>query len=551
MRPQSPRTPVDDAPRRPLRIPFAALLALLLAPAARAQVYAVFLKDPKQLKRFAGHTAEVDGELALIGEAKAGITLANGRATYQGGKGNNEFWLAFTDDPQTLPYELEDGERVATGRKGATTSLTGDQIARLHSFMPRHSLFGLAREHAIRRGAADDAAKVRDAFKAGTTEWSAAHARHVAQLEQLRTWLETTCFPGAAKKLAAEIDKQRKQVAKEARARRLADALASIRKVPTPSGLTELAAKLAPGKTFHVAESQHLRFTYESQLSDDQARSLLELAETMIDGFRAEFVDPWLAEDFPDTIPDGRFMEFWWGPEERTAHERFLVEWYGVSWGGNLEQRVAAMSGRYRRKVEPEYLDYWKIADNTDLDAIVAHQLGHVLANLHCNAGRHGDLPNWIEEGVGYWLALTYVGRNGVTCKEFAQASYARTAGHAAERSVFLGETEIFTTLALDHGAPIDALLRKPLHSMEDADLAKSFSFFEYVGRQEGKPGQQWLRALCELYAAGGSSLDAWRARSEALFGVQGEDVFKVLDARWRARAEDVKRTGLERPKRR
>ena len=522
------------------------LITLLFAASARAQVYAVFLKDPKQLKRFAGHTAEVNGELALIGEAKAGIKVVNGQSTYSGGDGNNEFWLAFTDDPANLPYKLVEGKYESAGKKGGTTSLKGDQIARMQPFLPRHSLFGLAREYAIRKQAATELQVKRDASKPGSPEWSSAHVRYLAQLEQLKTWLQSTCFPDAATKLGAEIAKQGKQVAKEARAQRLANALTSITMVPTPTKLTELAAKLAPGKSFKVAESLHLRFTYESALADDQVKALLELAERMIDGFRAEFVDPYVAEDFQDQIPEKRFMEFWWGPEERDAHARFLTDWYGVSWGSNAEQRIAAMSGRYRRNDEVEYLDYWKIADNNDFDAIVAHQLGHVLANLHLNANRKGDLPSWIEEGVGYWLALSYLGKNGVTCKEFAQASYGKSATHEVERSVFLGESEIFTTLALDHGAPIDALLRKPLHQMEDADLAKAWSFFEYLGDQEGKPGQQWLRAVCDLFAGGTPGIDAYRTRSDALFGVQGEDVFKLLDSRWKARAEQVKRSGYE-----
>jgi hypothetical protein len=521
-------------------------VALWLASAAHAQVWAVFLKDPRQLKRFAGHTALVNGELALIGEAKAGINLVNGQAQYSGGDGNNEFWLAFTDDPTNLPYKLVEGKYESAGKKGGTTSLKGDQIERMQSYLPRHSLYGLAREYSIRRQAATELQVQRDASKPGSPEWSTAHVRYLAQLEQLKTWLQQTCYADAATKLGAEIAKQGKQVAKEARAQRLASALASIQMTPTPSKLTELAARLAPGKSFKVAESLHLRFTYESALPDDQVKALLELAERMIDGFRAEFVDPHLSEGFLDQIPDKRFMEFWWGPEERDAHARFLTDWYGVSWGSNAEQRIAAMSGRYRRNDEIEYLDYWKIADNKDFDAIVAHQLGHVLANLHYNANRKGDLPSWIEEGVGYWLALSYLGKNGVTCKEFAQASYAKTASHEVERSVFLGESEIFTTLALDHGAPIDALLRKPLHTMEDADLAKAWSFFEYLGDREGKPGQEWLRAVCELYSAGTLSGDAWRKKTEELFGVTGEDVFKLLDKRWKERAEQVKRTGLE-----
>lgn len=531
----------------PLSFVAASLLMHAAAPfaaPARAQVYAVFLKDPKSAKRYAGHVVEVNGQPAVVGEAKSGIKLENGRINYQGDKGTNELWVVDTADPEAVPYKLEGAAYVQSAKKGGTVTLTGSQIANIQYLLPKHSLYGLAREHAIRRAAATEAATRRDAFKAGSTEWSAAHVRYLGELRQLHTWLESTCFPEAAKKLAAEIDKQGKQVAKEARAQRLSAALASITLVPTSLRLVELGKKLAPNSTFKVQESTHLRFTYDDALGDEHVKALLELAEQMIDGFRGEFVDPWLGEDFLDTIPDTRFMEFWFGPEEKNAHEHFLTDWYGVSWGNHKEERIAAMSGRYRRNDVTEYLDYWKIADNKDFDAIVAHQLGHVLANLHMNQGRKGDLPNWIEEGVGYWLALSYLGKNGVTCKEFKQQEYAKSGGNQVERSVLLGETEQFTQIALDHGRPVDAMLLLSLSQMEDADLAKSWSFFEYVGAVEEKRGQLWLRALCDLYAEGNAGMASYRAKSEALFEVKGEDVFKLLDARWKARAEQVQRSG-------
>ncbi len=526
----------------------ASLLLHVAAPfaaPARAQVYAVFLKDPKAAKRFAGHTVEVNGQPALVGEAKAGIKLENGRINYQGDKGTNELWLVDTTDPQVVPYTLDGTTYVSSAKKGGTVTLTGSQIATIQQLLPKHSLYGLAREHAIRRAAATEAQTRRDAFKAGSVEWSAAHVRYLGELRQLATWLGSTCFPDAANKLAAEVEKQSKQVAKDARAQRLATAQKSVTMVPTPLKLVELAKKLAPTASFKVQESTHLRFTYESALSDEQVKALLELGEQMIDGFRAEFVDPWLGDDFADTIPDTRFMEFWFGPDELNAHEHFLTDWYGVSWGNHKEERLASMSGRYRRNDVTEYLDYWKIADNKDFDAIVAHQLGHVLANLHYNQGRKGDFPNWIEEGVGYWLALSYLGKNGVTCKEFKQQEYAKSAGAQVERSVLLGETEQFTQIALDHGRPLDGMLLLSLSQMEDADLAKSWSFFEYIGAMEEKRGQLWLRALCQLFAEGKAGVPEYRAKSEALFDVKGEDIFKLLDGRWKARAEQVQKSGL------
>ncbi len=533
------------------RVLLALLAMLLFAPFAPAQVYYVLFKDPKTAKRFPTACITVKGQPALVGEPKSGITLENGQIRYQGDKGSNELWVVNTADPAVVPYKLADDAYVSAGVKGGTATLSGNQIAGIQILLARQSLYGMSREYALRKQQLDAAQKSRDAVKAGSAEWSTAHAKLLGEMERLHTWLDTTIYPEAAKKLAAELEKQRKTVAKEAYAQRLAAALASIASVATPPRLVELGNKLAPGTVFHVQESLHLRFTHDTRLSDEQVHELLLLAEKMIDGFRAEFVDPYVGADFKDFVPDDRFMEFWFGPDESSAHERFLTDWYAVSWGDHKDERVAALSGRYRRNQPPEYLDYWKIADNTDFDAIVAHQLGHVLANLHCNQGRKGDLPTWLEEGVGYWLALSYLGRNGVTCKQFEKAEYAKPAGgKKAERSILMGETELFLRVALDHGPPADLLLRKPLHQMEDADLAKAWSFFEWIARDEGKRGQLWMRALCEVFAHAGPSLVQYRATSEEAFGVQGEDVFKALDERWRKHAEELQRSGAEPQKR-
>ena len=204
------------------------------------------------------------------------------------------------------------------------------------------------------------------------------------------------------------------------------------------------------------------------------------------------------------------------------------------------------MSGRFRKAQAPEYLDYWKVSDNKDFDAIIAHELGHVLANLHYNRGRKQDLPPWLEEAVGYWLAISYVGKNGVNCGQFEDADYGKAQKNKVERAIFMGESELYTTVALEHGPPSDQLLRKPLHQMGDGDFAKSWSFFEWVAKEEGRKGQVWLRALCDVFVESGPSLDQFRAASEQALDVTGEDVFKVVDERWKKRARQIEKGGLE-----
>jgi len=525
--------------------------AVLVSPAfvasASAQVYAVHFKDPKTAKKYPTACVTLqDGSVVLVGEAKDGITLNGRTINYRGEKGVNELWAVNTGDPMAVPYKLVGESYEPAKVRNGVAAFLGSAVEKIEIYLDRKSLHGLASEYGLRRNAFEAAQKARDAYKAGTPEWSAAHARLLGEMERLHAWLEKSCFPDAAKKLDAELQKQKKTVAKEAYAQRLASALASVQAVPTPANLVELGRKLAPGTEFHVQESRHLRVTYDTRLADEPVKELLELAETMIDGFRTEVVDPHLGEDFQDGIPEERFIEFWFGPDDLVAHERFLVDWYGVQWGNHVKERVAAMSGRFRKAQAPEYLDYWKVSDNKDFDAIIAHELGHVLANLHYNRGRKQDLPPWLEEAVGYWLAISYVGKNGVNCGQFEDADYGKAQKNKVERAIFMGESELYTTVALEHGPPSDQLLRKPLHQMGDGDFAKSWSFFEWVAKEEGRKGQVWLRALCDVFVESGPSLDQFRAASEQALDVTGEDVFKVVDERWKKRARQIEKGGLE-----
>jgi hypothetical protein len=81
---------------------------------------------------------------------------------------------------------------------------------------------------------------------------------------------------------------------------------------------------------------------------------------------------------------------------------------------------------------------------------------------------------------------------------------------------------------------------------MADGDLAKSWSILEYLLADEGKRGQLFLRQLCDQIAESGPSSQKTRAVAEKAFGVTGEDIFKVLDERWRKHADELLKSGGE-----
>ena len=252
----------------------AAALAGLVVPSfaapASAQIYAVVFNDPKVAKKYPTACITLpDGRVALIGEAKEGIALTGRSISWRPEKNVNELWAVNVGDPMAVPYKLVGESYEPAKVRNGVAAFPGSVVEKIEIYLERKSLRGLASEYGLRRNAFEAAQKARDAFKTGTPEWSAAHARLLGEMERLHAWLEKSCFPDAAKKLDAELQKQKKTVAKEAYAQRLASALASVQTVPTPANLVELGRKLAPGTEFHVQESRHLRVTYDTRLADE------------------------------------------------------------------------------------------------------------------------------------------------------------------------------------------------------------------------------------------------------------------------------------------
>jgi hypothetical protein len=98
----------------------------------------------------------------------------------------------------------------------------------------------------------------------------------------------------------------------------------------------------------------------------------------------------------------------------------------------------------------------------------------------------------------------------------------------------------VYNAIALELGRPIDQLARKSLFELDDADLAKSWSFLDYIARAEGKPGQLWLRSAGEHSHNDKTFLAEWRTDAARILGVGEADAFKAMDARWRQFAETM-----------
>ncbi|MEW6742642.1 MAG: hypothetical protein AB1486_07770 [Planctomycetota bacterium] len=514
------------------------LLGLGVAP-GWAQIIAATPKEDSIAKRHAKHLIDFRGKQAIIGEPKSGIECGPDgmRSTAK----DVEIWVADPKDPLLVPYDSKRERRPKAGSAGVVRLVVAEFT---FEFVDRlQTLEGLAQEYQRRRELIDGLQTSRDKEKKGGSHWFSCHVQMLAHLTHLYDWLRNVGYPLAAQRTALTIEKEKKAIAKEAIAARELAALSSVQPAEVPAALVRASEKiLGDGQRFKAITSQHIRYLYIDEVPDEGARNAVSLGERIIESFRREFVDPYLDAGYLDHIPDGRLVEVLIVPDDAEIYERFLPEYFGVQWGAHKEEALK-MSGKALLVTSREcpYGIYWRLKPSLDLDGMMAHRLGHILANVHYNANRASPCPAWLEEAAGYYVSFEHLGRNTVTCFSWGESRYAKPAKKEGDRTVQAGLKGAFSEVAVAKGPPVGILVTRLHHEFDDADLAKAWSLFDFVARDCGIKGQLWLRAQCDSVwkAKGAASLAAWRADSERLFGVDPkEDVFKVIEDRWRAYAE-------------
>lgn len=519
----------------------------ILGPAAEradAQVVALFFKDEKAAKKYEDRAVRVNGRLAVLGEPKVGISVSGNGISRQP-NAMIELWVADPDDPSIPAYELDRKGDLEPGSKKTILRIDGSVLPDKDYatiVMRDESLPALSREYVLRREMIDAFRAERDALDRTTTEWAAHHLRVVTEMEGLRTWLANTLWPKYAEKYDKEIAKEAKAHKGQAVRARHDKALASVTKGEPPEKLAQVSEELTKGSDrFLMRESQHMRVYFIDSIAAESVEEALKLGEEVIEGFRTRFVDPYLADDYEDRIPDGQFLEILFTPNDNERYMAYTRGLWGVDWSQNREERLESTGGRMDGSTRTKYRSYWKTHDNQDLQGIVTHQLGHCLAGLHY--GPAGNInQDWLSEAMGYYLSFEFLARNTVTCKAFdrERSGYVKRERkrEEGEKTVGEGRRDLYNAIALELGRPIDQLARKDLFELDDADLAKSWSFFDYIARAEGKPGQLWLRAAGRHSHDDKTFLANWRKDAAAILGVGEADAFRSLEARWREFAE-------------
>lgn len=518
-----------------------------LGPAAErapAQVLALFLKDEKAAKKFEERVVMVNGRHAVLGEPKVGISV-DGNSISRDPKVMIELWVADPDDPSIPAYALDRKGDIEPGSKKTVLRIDGSALPDKDYatiVMRDESIPSLSREFVLRRDTIDALRAQRDTHDRTTTQWAAQHLQVVTEMEALQTWLANTLWPKYAEKYGKEITKEAKAHKGQAVRARHDKALASLTTGEVPEKLVELSKELSQGSDkFNVRETQHMRVYFIDTIDAAAVEEALKLGEEAIEGFRARFVDPHLGDDYADQIPDGVFQEFLFTPTDADKFVGYTKGFWGIDWSQRREERIEMGGGRSDGGIRSKYRSWRKYDEQMDLQGIVCHQLGHALAGLHY--GPAGNIrQDWLSEAMGYYLSFEFLGRNTVTCKAFdsARSGYVRKERERTEgeKTVGEGRRDLYNAIALELGRPIDQLARKDLFELDDADLAKAWSFFDYLARSEGKPGQLWLRSAGKHSHNPKTFIAEWRKDAAAILGVGEADAFKALDTRWREFAE-------------
>ena len=542
-----------------------ALLGLFGASGAMAQIVQVDFKDAKAAKRYKKALALVNGKQVLLGEPVEGGGIwiektDNGSTLHYQGSADNDLFLLDTRDPSKLPYKINrKGEKEPTKRTSVLT-VRGQDIKGLSLFQPTETIETLAREYTFRLARVQSCEDGRDEHKRGTRAWFAAHHLLLGSYERTLSWLHSFSLTEAAAPIAKTLAKERRQVAKEAITLRAEAAQKSVKVVGTTAELHAAVEKTGDDShVFRIQESQHLRLVYFGRFNDERISSLLHHGEKVIEVFRNQFVDPYVSPDFEDRIPEGIFQEFYFGPSDITYHEHFLEAYYGFLWGDDANKKRHRHSTGSRFSPNPGLcLDVWRIPEREDMEGLITHGLGHSLADFHFHGSASGMQQPWLEEGLGYYLSFELLGRNSVTCSAFDPGTYVRRAKEEGKKEIGMSYRETLNAMAREYAPRIDRLLLKQLYAMEDADLAKSWSFLDYVATDLDLKGQRWVRACCRLSRNRDTFMTELRRYSEELYeqpdaegsptGYQaGKDVFDFLDKRWLKYAETEQISGADR----
>lgn len=510
---------------RPILFLLAAFL--LLGSAATAQVYALEFRDEKAIKSYKKQLYRWNGMDVLLVELGDGISR-----DFEGdfdwlGEDVLDFYLQDQSDPSMVPYSINAEQHRVVRKKKFMTSLVGDQVERLHPFMPTESFFTLAKVHEQTVAEIEALEKEVKAAKSDPAKRLALQQELYRRLVNQQIWFRRTGYLEAADDLEKSIKKMRRllKIPLKAEDREVAYEIVSVE---TPKKLVEAAHAVGgPTLEFHVRESVHLRIVYHTGIPDDEVEDLLRLGEHVIADFRTRSVEPMMERGKLDPIPEGVFLELFFSTDQKIHLENLLGSYYGLEWGDKPGEPARARNRGTHFQLPDRDLSYWKVVSDVDIAGVLLHRLGHSLATRCYNIQK--DKLDWMEEGLGYELTLRFLNRSSGQCVSFKEEL-----DEDYEKVVTVGLASKLAQVSLDGSTKIHDLCGRQLYVYENSDLAKAWSTMAWLDRETGVEGQIWMRELQQLMLSR-NFLKDWRKLTTDLFGVQGGDsIYQLEEELWR-----------------
>lgn len=546
-----------------MRLPLFLIAVLLISTAAaEAQILKLNLKDEKTAKRYKKYLRRISGTPCLIGEAKAGFTIKGKNLQIDSAPKVVEIYLIDTAKPSKVPYKFQRGVKVPTSKRGWLSVPKADlnPTASAGFFNDRQTILGLATEHELNLKRLEELEEKRKAAKKGSKDWIDWQRRALSARRRIVAWLREFGYDKAAKKFGRSISSEEKRMKSDGIEVRRRDALASVESADIPVALEDAQREITKGRmTFRSVRSKHLVVWYPKTVPDAAMKKAIETCEGVIEGFRREFVDRWLEEDFPDWLPNERFACFLFIPNDVGMADRFWTDFMGQTWGRNKEKSIQMGVNGCNGAQGYAKGSMCRIQEPLDLEGMLVYLVAGHLADYHfAGGGRSRQAVPWIRQGLQYYLCFEFLGRNIMTSFEWKERDYGTDPGREGIKTVELGQRAAFNAVAVKLGLEFSSLAVKDLYEMDDPDLAKCWSFYDFLAREEPERINAILRSACLYWNRGttgrsskgakkgrGDMLSAWRDDLREIYGLKKtEDPLHILDKRWKDYATGGQRKG-------
>jgi hypothetical protein len=510
-----------------------AFLALAGAGPARAQLVGILLKPDAAKKHEALLVARGSAHL-LVGDPVAGLEIdVAAQAVNITGEKQVVLCVADLAIPESPLYEGRDKQGRPKPVDARKVVLSRRDVDVASVFDKDLTLTALRDEYLRRRGELDAKRKALASVAGGSAEWFALHRKLIAEVAVQAEWLRGGLFAPAAPRFEKEQADELKKAGAAASKARL-DEASKIVPAEVPA---DLAAKSKEGGKGDLAwkgrRTRHLVIFAPAAIKDAQIDAALQVGERLIESFRSTYVDPELGPDGTDPVPAGVFVEYCVVPDEDEFSGHVWEKHYGMTLAKPRERSIKV---NHFERGPPGWRSTFRSDGKADLEGWVAHMLAHAMVNTTYN--RCMAVPTWIGEGFACRLSIEHLTRNSVTCIAFAMPTYAKSGAKEGTKALEEGLRGVLIALAMHKGPSLSVLQRATLVTMDDADLAKAWSFVDWLADKDARLLGEFVRAAVDARSGEKVDLERFRPHLQRLFGRSDGDVYDFLDAEWKKHAE-------------